>query len=87
MSGGIHEDVAVVATVDPDVYVASSENTDEVDMSIFDEMKFVVMTGTLGASARRSPPRCTRRLGSPRRSGTPRRRWFPPHRQAGSPRR
>jgi len=51
MSGSINEDLAVIATIDPDVYVASTENTDEIDMSIFDEMMFTVMTGTLGASA------------------------------------
>lgn len=45
------EAAAVVATIDPDVYVASTELSDAVDMSKFESIQAIVMAGTLGASA------------------------------------
>ncbi len=45
------EKFAVVATIDPDVYTAAAYNTDEVDMSLYESVSFIVMAGTLGASA------------------------------------
>lgn len=45
------EAVAVVATVDPDVYTAAAYDTDYVDMSKFDAIQAIVMAGTLGTNA------------------------------------
>ena len=45
------EVAAVVATIDPDVTVASTVVSDAVDMSLFDQVLAIVMAGTLGASA------------------------------------
>ena len=43
--------VAVVATVDPDAYATGAQNSDTIDMQDFEQVKFVVMAGTLGSSA------------------------------------
>ena len=45
------ERAAVVATIDPDAYAASTVNSDEVDMSKFERILAIVEAGTLGASA------------------------------------
>lgn len=45
------EKCAVVGTVDPDVLTATTHDTDVIDMSLFEEVMFVVMAGTLGSSA------------------------------------
>jgi len=45
------EQAAVVGTIDPDVYVASTELSDAIDMSKFESIQAIVMTGILGASA------------------------------------
>lgn len=42
---------AVVATLDPDAYTASSRTTDYVDMEYFHQISAIVMAGTLGTSA------------------------------------
>lgn len=51
MTQRISEEVAVVATIDPDAYSAAAYNSDAVDMALMDRVMFVVMAGTLGASA------------------------------------
>lgn len=51
MAGGMHEDVVVLATVDPDVLTATTHDSDWVDMADFSEALVVVMAGTLGSSA------------------------------------
>lgn len=45
------DSVAVVATIDPDAYVASTVTSDYVDMSKFHRIMAIVFAGTLGASA------------------------------------
>jgi len=45
------EAVAVCATIDPDVTVASTVTSDWVDMGDFETIMAIVMAGTLGASA------------------------------------
>lgn len=45
------ENNAVLATIDPDAYTAAAYNTDVIDMRYWDTVVFVVMVGTLGASA------------------------------------
>ncbi len=45
------ERIAVLGTVDPDVCGTGTHGTDWVDMSKFQNVGFVVMTGTLGSSA------------------------------------
>ncbi len=45
------EVAAVVATIDPDVTVASTVVSDTIDMSLFDQLLAIVMAGTLGSSA------------------------------------
>ncbi len=45
------EVAAVVATIDPDVYTASTYLSDAIDMAEFDQLMAIIMTGTLGSSA------------------------------------
>lgn len=45
------EQVALVATIDPDAYGVGAQNSDAVDMSKFQSVLFVVLVGDLGASA------------------------------------
>lgn len=47
----LSEQLAVVATIDPDAYTASTVLTDAIDMSKFRRVMFIVMAGELGASA------------------------------------
>lgn len=47
----VSELAAVVATIDPDAYVASTVTSDWVAMSKFEHIQAIVMAGTLGASA------------------------------------
>lgn len=42
---------AVVATVDPDANAAGAHTSDEVDMSKFDNLMWIVQAGELGSSA------------------------------------
>ena len=50
-SAKISEQLAVVATIDPDAYAAAAYNTDAVDVSKFNRVLFIVMAGELGTSA------------------------------------
>jgi len=45
------EKVAILATIDPDVTVASTVTSDWCDMSQFAQLMAIVMAGTLGSSA------------------------------------
>jgi hypothetical protein len=45
------EDVAVVATIDPDVTAAGAVTSDWVDMGLYDQVLAIAMAGTLGTSA------------------------------------
>lgn len=45
------EALGVVACIDPDVHTAAAYITDEVDMSKWTRVIFIVMAGTLGSSA------------------------------------
>lgn len=45
------ESLGVVATIDPDVHTAAAYISDEIDMSKWTRVVFIVMTGTLGSSA------------------------------------
>lgn len=45
------EVAAILATIDPDVTVASTVVSDYCDMSKYESLMIIVMTGTLGASA------------------------------------
>jgi hypothetical protein len=45
------DDWAVVATIDPDANAAGTLTTDEIDMSKYQAVAFVVMAGALGTSA------------------------------------
>ncbi len=47
----LSQQLAVVATNDPDSYGAGANNGDAVDMSKWNRVLFVVMSGDLGASA------------------------------------
>lgn len=49
--GNIAEDVAVLATIDPDAYGTGDQTTDVIDMRYWREVAFIVMAGTLGSSA------------------------------------
>ena len=42
---------AVVGKIDPDAYSASTELTEAIDCSYWDQLVFTVMAGTLGSSA------------------------------------
>jgi len=45
------EACAVVATIDPDAYTATTYNSDVIDMSLFESLMVVLMAGTLGSGA------------------------------------
>ena len=45
------EQVAVAATIDPDVYTAAAYTSDYVSMSDFESVMAIVMAGTLGSGA------------------------------------
>ena len=45
------ESAAVVAVIDPDVTAASTVNSDGVDMSLYDNVSFILCAGTLGSNA------------------------------------
>lgn len=45
------ENAGVVATIDPDAYTTGTQDTDVIDMADYESVMFVVMAGTLGASA------------------------------------
>jgi len=45
------EEWGVVATVDPDVLTATTHDSDEIDMSKFEQVTCIAMAGTLGSSA------------------------------------
>lgn len=47
----LSEGLSLVSCIDPDVYVASTVNGDVIDMKDFRRVIFVLMAGTLGASA------------------------------------
>lgn len=47
----LSELAGVVACIDPDAYAAGAVNSDVIDMADFDQVMFIVMAGTLGASA------------------------------------
>ncbi len=47
----LSEIAAVVATIDPDVYTASTYLSDAIDMAKYDQLVGVGMVGTLGSSA------------------------------------
>lgn len=47
----LSEQLAVVATIDPDEYSAGATNTDIIDMRYHRRVIFVVMVGTLGTNA------------------------------------
>lgn len=47
----LSEGLAVVSCIDPDAYAAGSVNGDVIDMQKYKRVMFIVMTGTLGASA------------------------------------
>lgn len=51
MANLMSEDVAVLATVDPDVLTAATHTSDWADMSSFQKIMAIVMVGTLGSSA------------------------------------
>ena len=42
---------AVLATIDPDAYTASTYLTDEIDMKLWGQVMFVVMVGTMASSS------------------------------------
>ena len=44
------EGIAVLATIDPDAYAAGAQNSDWVDLGLFDQVKAVIMAGTFGAA-------------------------------------
>jgi len=50
MVGGLHEDLAVVAAIDPQTLNDASATSDWVDMSKFDEVVFVVAVGATDAT-------------------------------------
>ncbi len=43
------EGIAVLATIDPDAYAAGAQNSDWVDLGLFDQVKAVIMAGAFGA--------------------------------------
>ena len=45
------EIAAVLATIDPDAYAAGAQNSDWVDMGLFDQVKAIVMAGTIGTGS------------------------------------
>lgn len=51
MNAKASEQVAVVATIDPDAYTAAAYTSDYVSMADFESIMAVVMAGTLGTNA------------------------------------
>ena len=49
--GNIAENVAILATIDPDAYGTGTQTTDIIDMRYWREVMFIVTAGDLGASA------------------------------------
>lgn len=49
--GNIAQNVAVIATIDPDAYATGAQTTDVIDMRYWREVAFIVMAGDLGSSA------------------------------------
>jgi hypothetical protein len=47
----IFEDLAVVATIDPDAYAADTYLTDAIDMSVYRRVGFIIQVGTMGTDA------------------------------------
>lgn len=47
----LSEKLAIVATIDPDVLTATTHDSDEVDMTKFRRVIFIIAAGTLGACA------------------------------------
>ena len=47
----LSENLAVVATIDPDAYAAAAYNSDIIDMKLHRRVLFIVQAGELGASA------------------------------------
>lgn len=45
------DELAIVATIDPDAYGTGAATTDVIDMSYYPEVLFIVMAGDLGSSA------------------------------------
>ncbi len=45
------EVAAVLGTIDPDAYAAGAQNSDWVDLGLFDQVMAVVMVGTIGAGS------------------------------------
>ncbi len=47
----VSESWAILATIDPDEYAAGAQNSDWVDMGLFDQVAAVIMSGTVGAGS------------------------------------
>jgi len=47
----LSEQLAVVATIDPDAYSAGAQNSDSIDMKNFRRVIFIVLAGDLGTDA------------------------------------
>lgn len=50
MTEKLRDLLAVVATIDPDANTAAAYSTDYIDMTIFQEVLFIVMAGVIAAS-------------------------------------
>ncbi len=48
--GALNEQLAVVATIDPDAYGTGTQNSDYINMENFRRVLFIVQAGTLGTS-------------------------------------
>lgn len=51
MSHLLSEAIAIVAGIDPDAYTTGTQLTDVIDMSVHNQVMFIVEAGTLGSSA------------------------------------
>jgi len=51
MTQRLSENVAVVATIDPDAYSAAAYNSDAVDMANMDRVMFIVQVGTMASTS------------------------------------
>lgn len=51
MGRKLNEQVAVVATIDPDAYGTGTQGSDYVDMADFEKVMWIVQAGALGSSA------------------------------------
>lgn len=47
----LSEQLAVVATIDPDAYTTGAQNSDIIDMQMHRRVAFIVMAGALGTNA------------------------------------